>query len=203
MPLEVDRIVLFSCICTQWAELRGGGYASTARENKCIEVSLQIAAFLRFSIYLVPVLFLSFSSSEDNELQGLWEPAIAAGLRYLAKTLKGQQEIALEGRGSAELCMRLLEWQSFMSRLIKCPALCFFSFARITVSFACFILPVNNCIHEFWKQIQSGGATVQSSHSSFPCSHMTLKYNWGSQWPLLLSAGGPGWGEQQQYHYRE
>lgn len=55
------------------------------------------------------MLFLSFSSSEDNELQGLWEPAIAAELRYLAKTLKGQQEIALEGRGSAELCMRLLE----------------------------------------------------------------------------------------------
>lgn len=49
---------------SQWAELKGGDYASTARENKCIEISLQIAASLRFSIYLVPVLSLSFTSSE-------------------------------------------------------------------------------------------------------------------------------------------
>lgn len=41
---------------------------------------------------------------KDNELQGLWEPTIAAELRYHAKTtLKGQQEIMLDRRGSAGL----------------------------------------------------------------------------------------------------
>lgn len=44
---------------------------------------------------------------QDNELQGLWEPAIEAELRYLAKTaLKGQWVNTLEGRGSAELPMQ-------------------------------------------------------------------------------------------------
>lgn len=46
---------------------------------------------------------------KDNKLQGLWEPAIEAELRYLAKTLEGQWGITLEGRGSAELPMLLLE----------------------------------------------------------------------------------------------
>lgn len=48
----------------KWAELRGGGYADTARENKRMEISLQIATSLKFSIYLAPRLFLSFTSSE-------------------------------------------------------------------------------------------------------------------------------------------
>lgn len=47
----------------KWAEFRGGGYASTARENKCMKISLQIAASLKFSIYLGPGLFVSFTSS--------------------------------------------------------------------------------------------------------------------------------------------
>lgn len=52
------------CLHLKWAELRGGGYAGNARENKCMETSLQIATSLKFSIYLVPRFFLSFTGSE-------------------------------------------------------------------------------------------------------------------------------------------
>lgn len=128
---------------------------------------------------------------KDNKLQGLWEPAIEAELRYLAKTLEGQWGITLEGRGSAELPMLLLEWQTFMSRLIKCPPLCCFSLARTNVSFECFIFPVKNYIYEFWKHSQSAGATACKSHSCFPCNWMTLKYSWKAQ---LQTIAHTSWG---------
>lgn len=99
--------------------------------------------------------------------------------------IKLQWGITLEGSGSAELPMQLLEWQSTMSELIEYFPLCFLPLTRTNASFESFISPVNNCLYESLEQIQSTGITAFKSHCCFPCSQMTLTYSRWSYQPTI------------------
>lgn len=128
---------------------------------------------------------------KDNEFQGLWEPAIAAELRYHARTtLKGQREIMLDGRRSAGLGLWLLEWQGFMSGLIKCPTSRFFLLARTNVS--CVIWMFYLAHKQFFLVNFENRPEVKRltwrGGSGFPCSQITLKYSWRAPKPLLVWA---------------
>lgn len=43
-PFKCTKKYFSAALALKWAELREGGFAHTARENKCIEIPPQIAA---------------------------------------------------------------------------------------------------------------------------------------------------------------